>query len=173
MVPSSAKSDTGYFWYIRQDGTFCINGNAAKPGGGAWQDVSDARIKTVHGDYVHGLDQILQLKPVRYAFKGNDTDTSPVNVEPHPSPAASGDPIVVPYRNSLHYKQARTGNEFIGLIAQDVEDVLPECIKMAAGFIDGEAVTDLRTLDTSPILYALINAVKALKAEIETLKAGR
>ena len=32
--------DTGYFWYIRQDGTFCINGNAAKPGGGAWQDVS-------------------------------------------------------------------------------------------------------------------------------------
>ena len=78
---------------------------------------------------------VLQLKPVRYAFKGNDTDTSPVNVEPHPSPAASGDPIVVPYRNSLHYKQARTGNEFIGLIAQDVEDVLPECIKMAAGFV--------------------------------------
>ena len=36
-------------------GGFLIAGNGYKPGGGAWADSSDARIKTVTGDYTQGL----------------------------------------------------------------------------------------------------------------------
>ena len=32
-------------------------------------------------------------------------------------------------------------------------------------------VSDLRTLDTSELIYALVNSVKELKAEIDELKA--
>ena len=46
-----------------------------KPGGGAWQSNSDARVKNVTGDFVLGLDEVLQLRPVVYTYKGNDTPT--------------------------------------------------------------------------------------------------
>ena len=39
------------------------------------------------------------------------------------------------------------------------------------GFIDGQAVTDIRDVDVSSLVYALVNCVRQLKAEIETLKA--
>jgi hypothetical protein len=42
-----------------------------------------------------------------------------------------------------------------------------------AGYIDGVAVNDMRDIDTTPLLFALINAVKELKARVEALELVR
>jgi hypothetical protein len=140
---------------------FVTSGGAFKPGGGVWSDSSDARIKTVLGNYENGLDAILQLQPVRFTFKGNDT---PPDAPPETRKAA-------PYGNSPHYNQAAGAKEFIGLIAQDAEVPMPEMVAKRTAMIDGQPVSDMRDLDMTPLLFALVNAVKALSARLEALEA--
>lgn len=141
-------------------GNIYIGGNAYKPAGGPWVDSSDARIKTVVGDYEHGLAEVLQLTPRRYVFKGNDTN--------EPTTAS-----VYPYENSSHFGVATAGVEYIGLIAQEVEAAMPEMVSFATGYIDGKTkITDLRALDTGALIYALVNAVKELTARVQTLEGG-
>jgi hypothetical protein len=143
-----------------------------KPGGGVWADSSDERIKTVHGDYESGLDAIKALRPVRYTFKGNDTDGPPKHakngVVSDPQPK---DTVSVPYPNSFHYNDAVENVERIGLVAQEAEVPMPELVSKAVGWIDGKAVADLRNIDTGPLIFALINAVKMLAARVEALEA--
>ena len=141
-----------------------------KPGGGAWQDSSDSRIKNVLGDYESGLDAIRGLHPVRYTFKGNDTPSAPSHME-MPGEPLSKDEVSVPYPNSPHYIDASSGREFVGLIAQEVEAVMPGMVSQRSAFIDGVEVTDLRDLDTTNLIFTLINAVKQLSARIEALEA--
>ena len=66
----------------------------------------------------------------------------------------------------------KTGGEqeFVGLVAQEVEQVMPGMVGRQKGFIDGEEVDDLRTLDTTELIFALVNSVRQLKAEIDALK---
>jgi hypothetical protein len=133
---------------------------ASKPGGGAWSDSSDARIKTVSGNYGHGLDEIMQLQPVVYNYKGNDTRDPPGEKSS-------------PYSDSPHYGVAKDGTRYIGLVAQHVEAVMPEMVNRAAGYIDGKAVADLLNLDTTPLIFALINATKQLAARVAALETVR
>jgi len=42
-----------------------------------------------------------------------------------------------------------------------------------AATIDGQPVSDLRVLDTTPLLYALVNSIKTLVARIEVLEAAQ
>lgn len=136
---------------------FYVNGQGYKPGGGAWGDSSDARIKTVSGDYGHGLAEILQLQPVIYRFKGNDSREQP-----------SGN--TVPYPNSPHFQAAKDNRRFVGLVAQDLEITMPEMVTRVAGHIDGKAVADLRNLDSTPLIFALVNAVKELAGRLSALE---
>lgn len=53
------------------DFSYSGSGNAYKAGGGSWTAVSDARIKTVEGDYTPGLAELLQLRPVTYRYRPN------------------------------------------------------------------------------------------------------
>jgi|KBSMisStaDraftv2_1062788.scaffolds.fasta_scaffold117761_3 hypothetical protein len=122
-------------------GNIITAANGFKPGGGAWADSSDVRIKNVIGNYSAGLDAVKQLQPIRYSFKGNDHD------------------------------HVADGTEYIGLIAQDVEAIMPEMVTRKNGHIDGERVTDLRVLDTGALIYALVNSVQELLARIEALEA--
>jgi hypothetical protein len=112
-----------------------LTGQGYKPGGGSWASVSDSRIKDVHGSYEHGLAELLQVKPVRYAYK------------------------------------ASPDTEYIGIVAQDIEDFLPETVTQVEGEIDGQQVTDLRQFDGGPLVYALINAVKELSAKLDAANA--
>jgi hypothetical protein len=128
------------------------NASAQKPGGGPWLDSSDARIKNVLEDYTPGLDEILELQPKIFTYKGNDTQEE------------NGE--------SVHKTVAEQNKEFVGLIAQDVEPVLPGMVLKSGGYIDGVRVDDLRTLDSSELIYALVNAVKTLTARIEQLESG-
>jgi Chaperone of endosialidase len=130
----------GNVW--QTDGTFAITGQGYKPSGGSWSSVSDARIKTVHGDYTQGLAAIKQLQPVRYEYKGN-------------MPA---------HKDVL-------GREFVGLVAQQIETSMPEMVTQIAERIDDHEVKDLRVLDNSALVYALVNAVKELSARVEALEA--
>ena len=133
------------------DASFSTSASVAtKPGGGSWAAPSDARIKTVTGEYELGLDEVLQLRPVTYVYKGNDT------------PMEDG--------MSPHWHAAQSGKEFVGFVAQELEQIMPGMVSQHAGFVDGEKATDIRDVDVSSLVYALVNCVKQLKAEIETLK---
>jgi hypothetical protein len=165
--------------YAQLDGganTFTTNATTAyKPGGGTWTAPSDERIKTVAGDYAAGLDEVLQLNPVVYAYKGNDTPTAELTVPP-PSqrgePAPPAEPVSsAPYPASMHYGPARDGTQFVGFVAQELEAVFPDMVHQTAGYIDGQPVADLRQVDVSNLIFALVNAVKTLKAEIDALRA--
>ena len=72
--------------------------------------------------------------------------------------------------DSPHYAAAINKTKFIGLTAQDVEQVMPELVQHTAGYIDGQAVSDLRYLDQGPLVFALINAVKELSARLDALE---
>ena len=126
-------------------------------------------------DYTSGLAEIEQLRPVIYTFKGNETDGPPAHaaagLEPPPD-AKLDEPLAPPYRNSPHYRPALDGKEYIGLVAQECEAILPEIISRHNGTIDGVSVDDLRVLDHGPLIFTLINAVKELSARVKALEAG-
>jgi hypothetical protein len=143
-----------------------------KPGGGSWSATSDARIKTVLGDYAPGLEEVLRLRPIRYVYNGNDTETlnlSALNGLPEdPTLQAT---LSAPFRASAHFGVASEQKRFVGLVAQEVEPVFPDMVSHRQGFIDGERVDDIKALDTTELTYALVNAVKTLAAKVETLEA--
>jgi hypothetical protein len=129
--------------YFRgSDGAIVHTAGASKPGGGPWLDNSDARVKDVSGPYEHGLAEIRQLEPVRYTFKGNDE------------------------------RHKADGKPYIGLVAQATEGPMPEMVSQESGTIDGAEVDDLRILDTSPLIFACVNAIKELAERLETLEAA-
>jgi len=138
-------------------GNFVIPGFGYRPGGGPWSDSSDPRVKKIEGNYTPSLAAILQLQPVNYTFLGNDTMEAP-------PPGESA-----PYRESGHYLSAINQTPFVGLDASAVEAVFPECVTKQAWFIDGAAVSDMRVLDTGPLIFALINAVKELSERVAAL----
>jgi Chaperone of endosialidase len=153
------------------NGAFDITSTLAyKVGGGSWTDSSDARIKTIQGDYALGLEEVLQLRPVTFAYRGNDTRTGDVNDDPlgrNRTPRASA-----PYPSSPHFEVATAGQVFVGLIAQEVEALFPGMVSKRAGFIDSVAVDDLRDLNLTELTFALVNAVKTLAARVTTLEAA-
>ncbi len=75
-----------------------MNGSADKPGGGSWGTYSDGRLETVHGSFGSGLDQVMQLRPIRYRYKPD---------------------------NALGIRDA---GEHIGVVAQEVQRVIPEAV---------------------------------------------
>ena len=171
---------TGSGWVrVHADGGFMASsGWCGKPGGGAWADSSDARIKRVEGDYTQGLDAILHLRPRIYRFLGNEEldRISPPMPEavrrrlPKPLEHVPGErdamAATIP---SAHAIVAERGQRFIGLVAQEVEGSMPEMVTLASGTIDGEHVDDIRQLDTGALTMAFINAFKEVDAR---LRAG-
>jgi hypothetical protein len=134
-------------------GNFIVSpGVGFQAGGGSWTALSDARIKTVKDDYMNGLEAVRALRPVAYVYKGNDA---------------------LPSGMSMHEQAAKDGTVFVGLIAQEAEQVFPDMVTKTAGVIDGQPVTDLRSMNMTPLTFALINAVKTLAGRIEQLEAQR
>jgi hypothetical protein len=139
-----------------------VNGQAYKPGGGVWLDSSDNRIKALINYYDYGLTQIKALQPIRFKYKGNDVplDKTATAAPEQPDP------------NSPHYAAAQAGTVYTGLFAQEAETVMPEMVSQTSMQIDGVAVNDMRILDTSSLIFCLINAVKQLAARVEALEAA-
>ena len=57
----------------------------------------------------------------------------------------------------------KEGQVQTGVIAQEIEEILPECINVSK--------KGAKTVDTDPITWALVNAVKELSAKNEALEA--
>jgi hypothetical protein len=138
---------TNRVFAVDTSGTITINGQAYKPGGGAWGDTSDARIKTVHGDYTKGLAEALRLRPVVYSYNGNDSfylpgETTHTDTEKH----------------------------YVGFVAQEVQGVLPAMVTEREGWIETRRVKDLLILDTSALPCVLLNAIKELHARVAALE---
>ncbi|MFT3794783.1 tail fiber domain-containing protein [Flavobacterium sp.] len=76
-----------------------------KPATGTWTTVSDERLKTIHGAYAKGLEEISKLQPIVYNYK---------NV---------GERIFEP---------EVLGKEYAGFSAQEVQKVFPEAVGVDA-----------------------------------------
>ena len=74
----------------------------------------------------------------------------------------------------VSYKWLKDGSAGIGVIAQEVEQVLPEVVvtTMDPDPVTGES-TEVKSVDYGKIVGVLINAINELKAEVDELKGGK
>ena len=121
---------------------YVSNGTAAKSGGGDWSSTSDSRVKTIGDNYATGLAEVIQLQPKYYKYNG---------LADH----APDDDV-----------------NRVGLIAQEVETVIPSLVTKQNGKIDDVDVEDLRELDTSELKFAMINAIKELNERLTAIEQG-
>jgi hypothetical protein len=64
-----------------------------------------------------------------------------------------------------------TGQEGVGVLGQEIEQILPDTIRRVAGGLDGEPDTEgLRIYDGSALTFVLVNAVKELAGRVEQLE---
>ena len=72
----------------------------------------------------------------------------------------------------VNYKWLRSGQSDIGVIAQEVEAVVPEVVKTTevAG-LDG--MEEVKSVDYGRLVGVLINAINELKTEVDELKGGK
>lgn len=81
-----------------------------KPGTNTWTIVSDARLKTINGNYTKGLNEILQLHPIRFNYKNN------------------GERV---------FEKEVLDTEYPGFIAQEVQPLFPDAVGTDAdGFLN-------------------------------------
>ncbi|MBY0383851.1 tail fiber domain-containing protein, partial [bacterium] len=122
-------------------GDIRITGTPYRAGGDiAWTVPSDARLKDVTGPFDHGLSDLVQLDIIRFRYKENN----PVGAD--------------------------TSKEYTGVLAQDVQKVIPEAVNQdKTGFL---------SLNTTPIFWSMINAIKELYSkfmgqEVQLAAQGR
>jgi len=122
--------------------------NAYKTGGGSWIAPSDPILKRDVAEYKSGLAEVLALKPIEYKYNGK-----------------GGLPD--------------DGQSYVGLDARATEPVMPELVGSMMVVLDpsrrqegrSEPDTEIKTIDASPLVYALVNAVKELSAKVAALEA--
>ncbi|WP_068871985.1 tail fiber domain-containing protein [Edwardsiella tarda] len=133
-------TDGGGDWIFKKDGSLHA------PGNGSFNDVqvrSDARLKTELQPITGAVSKVLQLTGYTY--------------DKHERISAVAQTVA---DGGIVSREA-------GIIAQDLEAVLPEAVKMTVDS-DGEPI---RTVSPAATIALLVEAVKELKAEIEILKA--
>lgn len=60
---------------------------------------------------------------------------------------------------------------YVGLVAQEAEQVMPEMVYTTDESVGRITYKDMRILDSSALIYALVNAIKELNAKVENLEA--
>ena len=65
------------------------------------------------------------------------------------------------------------GAKYTGIIAQEIKEIFPDTVKTYKAKLNEEdkEKTELYDFNSSDLTFALINAVKELKAEIDLLKS--
>jgi hypothetical protein len=106
-----------------------------------WETTSDERIKKNIKDNNTGLDILSQIQVRNFEYRTPDEIT---NLPSHAAIEKDGVQL--------------------GVIAQEIQKVLPECVS--------ENSTGVLSVNTDPLVWYLINAVKELKAEIQALKGN-
>jgi hypothetical protein len=154
------------FWYAfsHVSNGLYVQVNGANFGAITFTSGCDDRIKDVVGPSPYGLREILATEPLTFTYKHNHSFAQPNETSlprRHDTPARPEVPKAPP-DTRLH----------VGISAQQQEQIMPEMIGSADGFIDGQPVDDLRGFIYHEwITYALVNAVKELAARVAALEA--
>jgi len=136
----STNSDTGkgnQTGFIAPGFGSCYQGSNSS----SWATTSDRRLKKNITDNTEGLDKITQIRVRNFEYR------LPEEVD---AELKSTDAV------------RKTGVQ-LGVIAQELQAVLPDCVK--------EESTGVLRVDSDNLTWCLINAVKELKAELDALKA--
>jgi len=81
---------------------------------------------------------------------------------------------IVDQLRGVSFDWIESGKHSIGLIAQEVEEVIPELVLTSNDLNpDTGEEKEVKSVDYGKIVGVLINAVKELKAEVEELKGGK
>jgi hypothetical protein len=120
-----------------------VNGHAIKNSGGAnWLVTSDVRTKKDITDFKDGLEKIRSLRAVNFKYNGKAGTTD--------------------------------DQEQVGLIGQEVEEVFPYMVRRMENKVspndDADYPENMLVLDSSPLVYVLMNAIRELDDKIEQLK---
>lgn len=119
-----------------------VHGEAAKyTGGASWQIMSDVRTKKEIIDFEDGLDKLLNLRTVRFKYNGlGNTIDNDV--------------------------------EQVGMIGQEVEAVFPYMVRKSpdTNKRDADPEDTLMWLDTSPLIFIVVNAIREIDNKIKRLE---
>jgi hypothetical protein len=131
------------------DTFYTRGGNGAYHSGNTtvWSTTSDKRIKKNIVDNTVGLSIINQLNVRNFEYKTADEITTD-NPE-----------LTDVIKSAVVDKPGLQ----LGIIAQELEEICSSCVKTQS--------TGIKTVDTDPLIWHLINAVKELSAEVNALKA--
>ena len=150
--PSGADSNyqyvIGYNLAGKGDSTFMAGGSNGVYHAGnttVWSTTSDRRIKKNIVDNTQGLDIINQVRVRNFEYRTLDEITDFENLKDKSVAAVD-----------------ETGTK-IGVIAQEIEEVLPDVVITQS--------TGVKTVNSDPLIWHLINAVKELSVEVNALKA--
>ena len=76
-------------------------------------------------------------------------------------------PIVFTYKKD----ELKEVGEQQGVIAQELEKVFPYMVTEGQKtFEDGETIDDFKTINTSPLIYVCVNAIKELSDNVDKLE---
>jgi hypothetical protein len=135
-------------WIHGNSSGACYQGNNSS----SWSTTSDGRLKKNIVDNNKGLAEIDQLRVTNFEYRKED------EIDISEFPLADG-----PHQVCLN-DETKEGVAQTGVIAQEIEAVLPECIKVSN--------RGAKTVNTDPILWALVNAVKELSAKVTALESA-
>jgi hypothetical protein len=107
-----------------------------------WTTYSDGRIKTDREELPYGIDAVMQLKPLRY-FHHNSTINEDGTIE-----------------------ILEEGEVSIGLVAEDVDNIIPEVVS-----VPEDLTKDLCSLDYSKLNTVLVKAIQEQQGMIAELQA--
>lgn len=125
-----------------------LGATATKPSGGSWVAPSDRALKSTVDAWPTGLAEVLKLEPISYRYN----------------------------RESWNHEQV----DHIGLDAEDAAAVIPEMARTIEVPVysdpheEGEppATTPAAALDHTPLMFAMVNAIKELSAKLDSVIAS-
>jgi len=132
-------------WIQGDDGGKCYQGNNSS----SWSTTSDRRLKKNIVDSSKGLSEINQLRVTNFEYRTREE----IDLSEFPLAEDAGQVVLGEGNEGLH----------TGVIAQEIESVIPECIKVSE--------KGAKTVNTDPIMWAMVNAVKELSAKNDELAA--
>lgn len=107
---------------------------------------------------------------------GSWADTSDVRTKERIVDYEEGLAEIVALRPRVYSFRAETGRDpadrYVGLIAQEAEAVMPGIVSSSHRGLGNLEFTDMRSVDPSNLIYALINAVRTLHARVKALESS-
>jgi hypothetical protein len=125
------------------NGDLTINGSTASKVGGAntWTVISDRRLKDNVVPFTKGLAELIQIQPKSFTYNGKGGTVA--------------------------------GEKSISIIADEIQQVLPDTVGAMDVKLnpDDTQMTEIQTFNFSEVGWVMVNAIKELKAEVDSLKA--